>query len=350
MILNLLECFDTCHEYKFFVFTDSKELEGKYKNIEIIYIDSNSRLLWDYWYSCRKIKDYSIDVIFYPKNIIPISHFFLKSKKINMIMDLAHFEEKFKSYKFFDTVYMKSLMGISCNFASHVLAISHNTKSDIVNKLNIDKRKITVVPLAVSGDFKRINNSHFLDKLCKKYLVDKPFLFYCGSISPRKNLLRLFKAYCNILDQIPHNFYMSVTDSWGDIVIDKSMRDQLKDRLVVLPHLEKNELIAMYSLADAYLYPSLYEGFGLPILEAQACGCPVLTSNVTSCPEVAGEGALFVDPYSIPSIQEGLLRIVRDLDLRDRLIKLGFENLKRFSWEKSAEQMLDIAVNQAAYK
>lgn len=100
------------------------------------------------------------------------------------------------------------------------------------------------------------------------------------------------------------------------------------------------ELKSMYSMAALYVYPSWYEGFGLPILEAQACGCPVLISNLTSCPEAAGEGAHFVDPYSVEAIKEGILRMLTDQDYKNTLIKKGYENIKRFSWEKSAEVII----------
>jgi glycosyltransferase involved in cell wall biosynthesis len=105
---------------------------------------------------------------------------------------------------------------------------------------------------------------------------------------------------------------------------------------------DEDDLPKIYNLADLLLFPSLYEGFGLPILEAQACGCPVLTSNVTSCPEVAGDGAHIVDPYSVDEIRDGILKIIKDNNYKEQLIKKGFENIKRFSWEKSARKILEL--------
>jgi glycosyltransferase involved in cell wall biosynthesis len=104
---------------------------------------------------------------------------------------------------------------------------------------------------------------------------------------------------------------------------------------------DEDDLPKIYNLADLLLFPSLYEGFGLPILEAQACGCPVLTSSVTSCPEVAGNGAHIVDPYSIDEIREGTLKILKDNIYKEQLIQKGLENVKKFSWEKTANKILE---------
>ena len=98
----------------------------------------------------------------------------------------------------------------------------------------------------------------------------------------------------------------------------------------------------MYSLADLYIYPSLYEGFGLPILEAQACGCPVLASNVSSCPEIAGESAHVVNPYSVDEIQEGILKILKNKRYKKDLIKKGYKNIKKYDWKKTADKLLNV--------
>jgi glycosyltransferase involved in cell wall biosynthesis len=118
------------------------------------------------------------------------------------------------------------------------------------------------------------------------------------------------------------------------------IRDHLPDRVSLLGYGRTDKLVALYSRADAFVFPSLYEGFGLPILEAQACGCPVLTSDRTSCPEVAGAGAVIVDAESVSSIADGLLALALDGSLRDALREQGYENVKRYSWQRSVDKLL----------
>jgi glycosyltransferase involved in cell wall biosynthesis len=126
-------------------------------------------------------------------------------------------------------------------------------------------------------------------------------------------------------------------------IVSKYIKENDLDRRVIkIGFVDEDDLPKIYNLADLLLFPSLYEGFGLPILEAQACGCPVLTSNVTSCPEVAGDGAHIVDPYSVDEIRDGILKIIKDNNYKEQLIKKGFENIKRFSWEKSARKILEL--------
>jgi len=136
--------------------------------------------------------------------------------------------------------------------------------------------------------------------------------------------------------------YITGSLTWGADNIQAYIAEKLKDRVVILGYVEEEELMSLYSLAEMFLYPSLCEGFGLPILEAQACGCPVLTSNVTACPEVAGDGAHIVNPYSVEEIQAGMLKILQDEEYKHKLITRGFENIKRFSWKKTAEEILKV--------
>ncbi|MFW6025682.1 MAG: glycosyltransferase family 4 protein [Candidatus Woesearchaeota archaeon] len=165
-----------------------------------------------------------------------------------------------------------------------------------------------------------------------KYSINKPFIFYVGSDVGRKNIKRLAKSFNSIEKQIPHELILA-----GNI-----RRQYNSQRIKKIGYVNNEDLVQLYNQADLYVYPSLYEGFGLPILEAQACGCPVLTSNVTSMPEVAGYGAHIVNPYSEKEIAEGMEKILNDKKYREELIKKGFENVKRFSWEKTARDILKV--------
>lgn len=340
VIVNIFRELERQDQVRVHVFTDREDFKEKFKQLDVVYVKKSNKLFWDYFRCLSVLKKYEMDAIVYPKNIIPFTHAFLRARKVNIIHDLAYFDKDLKEYKLFDTFYMRLLMGVSCRISDRVLAVSENTSKDVEKILGIRPDKIAVIPWAVEMAFQKILDENVLMAVRGKYDITEPFLFYCGSLSPRKNILRVLKAFEAIKATIPHMFYISCGQSWKDAEVRKFIDSRLSDRVKLLPFLSNEELVVMYSMADLYLYPSLYEGFGLPILEAQACGCPVLTSNVTSCPEVAGRGAHIVDPYSVEQISRGMVKIVTDRGYREELVSAGHENVKKYSWAKTARTLL----------
>lgn len=341
-IKNILLEFDKRKDFDFYLLYNQKEFDNeKYVNIKKVFINSKNKLKFDYIDSYNKIKELKLNSIIYPKNIIPLTHFKLKCKKYNIILDLGYFEKKLHAYPFLDTLFMKTFMKKSCQKADKIFAISESTKKDIVRRFKINKKKIKVIPLAAEDDFKQIKNKKKLNKTIKKYGLKFPFLLYSGGAKPRKNLLRILKSFKKIKDDLPHNIYITGGSVKKVKKVISYIEKNLKNRVKILGYVSENDLINLYNLADLYLYPSLYEGFGLPILEAQACGCPVLTSNVTSCPEVAGKGALIVNPYSEREIGAGILKILNNKKYKKEVVRRGYENIKRFSWKKTADKILE---------
>lgn len=342
-VLSVLEQFNQTENYNFYIFTDREDFKDRFKNLDVIYLKRSNKLYWDYVKSVLTLRNYDLDVIFYPKNIIPLSHKLIPAKKINIIHDLGYFYKDLNAYGFLDTLFMRTFMRSSCQMANKVIAVSESTRDDITSILKIDPNKIEVVHEAVGPEFKKVASKKRFREVAQKYHLQQPLLFYCGSLSPRKNILRMLKAFDTLKNRIPHHLYLASGRGWNDDTVKKHLKEKLSSRAHLLPHLPQEDLITIYSLADLYLYPSLHEGFGLPILEAQACGCPVLTSKLTSCPEVAGDGAHLVDPYSVAEIKHGILKILKDLRYREELIRRGYQNQKRFSWKKTADELLKAA-------
>jgi len=169
------------------------------------------------------------------------------------------------------------------------------------------------------------------------------YILFVGSIEPRKNLLGLLKAYLLLPEYLKKGFQLLITGSkgWGNQEIVERM-EQLKGRVHYLGYLTNEELAALYRGASCLVFPSFYEGFGLPPLEAMACGCPVIVSNVASLPEVCGDAGYYVDPYDVESIAEGIYQVLTDESLRQSLIQKGLERAKLFSWEKAAKEHLNV--------
>ncbi len=225
-----------------------------------------------------------------------------------------------------------------------VLTISESSKQDITNYLNIPSEKIFVTPLASHY------NSTFLDGLNLEgltrninYDFSKPYLLFVSTIEPRKNINGIIQAF-NFLKQeykIEHQLVLIGKKGWSYEPIFEAIKDSpWTDEIHHLNYLS-NELVALfYSRADVFVYPSHYEGFGLPVLEAMTLGAPVVASNTSSIPEVAGDAALLVDPNDFMQIAEAILRLISDRQLRQDLINKGKARASLFSWENTAKETL----------
>ena len=342
-IYSILENFDKQNDdYEIYVIHNLRDLDYRYKFLKSIYFNIKDKIIFDYIFSLYAIVKYKLDIVLYPKGVIPLIHHLVRTKKINIIHDLGYFEKKLKAYKFWDTIFMRIFMKISCILSNTVITVSESTKSRIIKKFRIKENKIKVIYEGVRDCFKKIDDEKINNQVFIKYKINKPFIFYSGSISPRKNLMRALIAFNEIKNNVPHNFYITGMKYWGSGRIQNYIEKNLSKRVFILGYIENQELVTMYNKAELFLYPSLYEGFGLPIIEAQACGCPVLTSDRTSCPEVAGNAACIVDPYSVEEIKNGILKTLNNSNYKKQLIQKGFKNVKRFSWIKTTNEILKI--------
>jgi len=204
----------------------------------------------------------------------------------------------------------------------------------------MDAEKVNVIYEAVNrGKFQVIDDKNRLEKVRKKYELGEKIILFTGSISPRKNLIRLIQAFQMIEDLLPHDLVITGDKGW------KNTNDHLlinrHRRIKKIGFVPENEITCLYNLADIYVYPSLYEGFGLPVLEAQACGVPVIASNVTSIPEVGKDSVCYVNPTSVHSLAKAILKVASDRKYRNFLIQKGFKNILNFNWDNGARALLN---------
>lgn len=211
-----------------------------------------------------------------------------------------------------------------------IIAVSESTKKDIISILGIPEEKIRVIYEAPHGKVKKVS-SREIRKVKNKFKIKGDYLLSVSTLEPRKNLQRIIEAH-KILNNKDLTLVLVGKIGWG-----KSLK--FGHNTILTGFVSNEELSAFYSGASALLYPSLYEGFGQNILEGMVCGCPVVTSNVSSMPEVAGEAAVLVDPLSVESIADG---IKKALESREDLIKRGYQQVKKFSWEKCARETLKV--------
>jgi glycosyltransferase involved in cell wall biosynthesis len=223
------------------------------------------------------------------------------------------------------------------------LAISEFTKQEMVEILHVPPEKIEVVPCACSSEMKPVKDGARLANIREKYDLPEHFVLFVGSFNPRKNLERLIRAFDRAKEKgIPHRLVIAGEQGWK-FNRDAALRGigYCRD-ICFIGYVPDEDMPALYSAADLFAFPTLYEGFGIPVLEAQACGTPALTSSGSAMPEVCGESAVFVDPYDADSIAEGILSILRDPKLAASLIEKGLENVQRFSWTASARRLDEI--------
>jgi glycosyltransferase involved in cell wall biosynthesis len=238
--------------------------------------------------------------------------------------------------------YARASIEMAARRATRVLTVSESSKRDILRFVDVDPDKIDVIYNAYDERFAIEPHEDDLVRLRERYQMQAPFILYAGNVKPHKNLERLIDAFHLMrgrgLDDV--KLIMIGDDISKYAALRRAVhRHQLHSSVRFLGYLPEDKLAVMYRLATVFVFPSLYEGFGLPPLEAMASGTPVVTSNVSSLPEVAGDAAVLVDPYDPQAIADGIERVLNDRDLRDTLRRKGLARAKQFSWEDSVRRV-----------
>ena len=241
--------------------------------------------------------------------------------------------------------YLESAVPRSVNRADLVLADSESTRRDLIELLAVESDRVEVLYSGVDGRFHPIADEVFLARVRERYGLPERFILSVGTLQPRKNLERLIEAYARLADGIDFEMRLVVAGGWGWLYesIFRRVEDLgLDGKVVFLGFFADDDLPALYNLADLFVFPSLYEGFGLPPLEAMACGVPVVSSNVSSLPEVVGGAAEMVDPLDVDGLAEAMLWVLSDGGLRAEMIRKGLARAGQFTWEAAVRVLLCI--------
>lgn len=259
------------------------------------------------------------------------------------IHDICVLKELNFAKKYSINFYQKNLKNI-LDKSQAIIAVSQSTKKDLLNNFNISPKKIFVVYEGVSNIFKPKPDKEYLKK---KFNIDKEYILSVGQIQPRKNLSRLFQAYARLPSFLREKYQLIVVGQVRNkIVLEKLMsrieKLKIKNQVRFLDYVEISDLPYLYSSAIVFVYLSLCEGFGLPVLESLACSRPAITSNISSLPEVLGQAGLLVNPYSVEEIKNALEKILTDKSLRATLAKAAIEHSQLFTWQKTAQGVLKV--------
>jgi glycosyltransferase involved in cell wall biosynthesis len=238
--------------------------------------------------------------------------------------------------------YLDRVVPRSVQRADHILADSQATKDDLIELYGLRPGKISVLLSGVDMHFSPVSLVSVLMTMRKKYGIgERPYILSVGTVQPRKNYVRLIQVLAHLRTQgYDISLVISGGHGWLEDPIYETIRvTNMQDFVHMIGFADDEDLPALYSGAECLAFPSLYEGFGLPVLEAMACHTPVLTSNISSLPEVAGDAALMVDPTDHKAIAHGLQKLLDDRTLRENLIKKGVERARQFTWERSAREL-----------
>lgn len=292
-----------------------------------------------------------IDVFFSPTHYGPL---FTPCPEVILILDVSYkrFPKLFKK----KDLYQLALWGnYSLRRAAKIITISDSSKNDIINEYHVPVNKVAVVHLGIKNSTKpRMTKKELFDK----YSISAPFILFVGTLQPRKNIVRLVEAYSKLKTPASpseagraKNLQLIIVGRKGwkfEEILEAPGKFGVRQSVKFLDTVTDEELPLFYENAKLFVLPSLYEGFGLPILEAMKYGCPVATSNISSLPEAGGDAAIYFDPNDASDIAEKIEKVLGDKKLCDDMIKKGHEQVKKFSWEKSAREVLEVLSDVAS--
>lgn len=283
------------------------------------------------------------DVFFSPSQYIPR---FVDIKRVGLIFDLS--PELFPQFFEKDDLYkLTEWTKYTTDNASALITISESTKQDIIKFYGVDKNKIHLAyPGYDEQLFKPIPDTPKIEQVKKKYGIPSDYILYTGTIQPRKNLVNLIESFVKIegLSLVLSGKYSGEgRNAWmTKEVLEAPKKFGIEEKVIFTNFVPNEDLPYLMAGATAYILPSFYEGFGIPPLEAMACGTPVIVSNVSSLPEVVGDAGLYIDPKSKDQIEQAIRTISTDKKLNHILSKKGLEQAKKFSWEKMARQVIKV--------
>jgi glycosyltransferase involved in cell wall biosynthesis len=277
------------------------------------------------------MKKRKIDILLCPITEFPLIQ---SSPLIVTVHDLhpLYFPEQFG----LSSSYFKFSLKLLPKWARRLIVPSHFVKREILNYLNIASNLIDIVPPGYDKDLFKPLDEEFKKEFLKRYGIDEPFILFVGSLFPYKNIKTLLKTFLDIQGKIPHSL----------VVIGKKELSQEKlpeqKRIHYLDYVRVEDIPGFYSYAEIYVHPSLVEGFGMTIVEAMACGTPVISSNGGSLPEVVGKAGVLFDPSDSQQLGERLLTVIYNKSLQNEMREMGFQQVKQYSWEKTAKDISHI--------
>jgi glycosyltransferase involved in cell wall biosynthesis len=345
-IVKRLIALDKSNEYIIIYpnFGQSSRFLGQFKPFNnVIEILSKSlvphAIYWDHLVVPKIAKEYKVDLVFNPFLSVPLRGDFKK-------VFVMHGHEWFtmpEVFWLFERLIGRMRMKMVMQEADKIISISNIMTGLCSRATGLPESKFRTIYHGVDEKFKPICDERVLNEVKMKYHLPDKFILFVGGLYPQKNFHALIEAFAGIASDVPHQIVVAGKARWkykGDL---KLIADRgLGKKVQLLGWVDPEELPALYNLADVFVYPSFYEGFGLCLVEAMASGCPVVAASTGALPEVAGDAAILVDPLHHVELKEAIVRVIANPQLRQQLVRAGLKRAKNFTWERCAEETLKV--------
>ena len=339
--IRCLQRLDTENEYFILAGEGPDRCLEESSNVHILTLRCPSYPLWEQWALPRAVARIKPDLLHCTSNTAPL---WSPTRLVLTLHDIIFLEKQTSRnsslYQSLGRQYRRLVVPRILPRCEKIITVSQFECDRIRTALGLDPDRITAIHNGYNPRFEPMEE---VAKTTKKYLPDPEYLFFLGNTDPKKNTPGTLRAYAEYVRRSARPLPLLIADltpQAAGSVLQQIGEPDLMERLRLPGYIPNGDLPAVYNGASAFLYTSLRESFGIPLLEAMACGTPVVTSNTSAIPEIAGEGAILVDPTSPTSIAEALLRLETDADYRAATIAYGLERVKRFSWEQTARQLL----------
>ncbi len=334
------------HDFVFFFDRpfDKKFVFGSNVEAVVIYPPARHPFLFIYWFEIgikKALKKHKIDLFFSPDGYLSLGS---DIPQIGVIHDI-NFEHFPKDLPFSARTYLRYYFPRFARKAAHIITVSNYSKKDISETYGIDPDKISAIWNGASEVFKPILEAE-KESIRSKYTDGKPFFLFVGAIHPRKNVKRLIQAFAQFKEQTDNSSQLLIVGEslWKNFSDDLTLPESIKDSIRFTGHLTLDELAKVMGSADIFTYVPYFEGFGIPLVEAMRCGTPILAGDKTSLPEVAGNAAVYCDPFDVKDIAEKLELLATNDELKRSLSEKGLARSREFSWDIAAREVWNVLV------
>ena len=338
-----LQQIDSENEFYVFVKPGEDRCVESSKNIHVIELNCPSYPLWEQWALPMAAKKYGIEILHCTSNTAPI---WCDIPLVLTLHDIIFLEPRDKQnhslYQNMGWLYRRFNVPKILNKCRRIITVSNFEMENIISKLDIPRERMAMIYNGYNEWFKPTEDKK---EVYKKYIAESGYFFFLGNTDPKKNTERTLVAYSKYLEQSDVKRKLLMADLDPDYlngIIERNHIENIRDDIVMPGYIVNSDLPYIYNNAYAFLYTSLRESFGIPLLEAMACGTPVITSNTSSMPEIGGKDAILVNPENSDEITEMMLRLETDQDFYKQQRLIGLERAKLFSWRKTAENLLKL--------
>jgi glycosyltransferase involved in cell wall biosynthesis len=299
-------------------------------------INPRVRIPWEQFLAPLLLRRIKADLFHGTLNVVPLA---CPVPSVVTVHDLAfiRFPQTFRAY---NRTYLDFATRLTVRRAARILTVSEHTRREVIGLLGVPPERVVVTPNAARAHF-RPPAPAAVSRLRARHNLPEQFVLYVGTLEPRKNLTTLLEAFVEVARQSDAPLLIGGGKGWlYTSIFERLEALGLRDRVRFVGYIEEDELPLWYAAATAFVFPSIYEGFGMPPLEAMACGTPVVTSNTSSLPEVVGDAGIMVDPYDASALATALIQVLRDAELRAELRVRGLQRAAQFTWSVTAERTL----------